>query len=358
MGLINPFMNKIVIGSGDLELEAKAGTSLLVKDIKIYNPATNYITVSIERETVGYFRVGGSLGNQLPISNQILKHSHPLVASGTGSGSTLNHIKIKDADGTAKSALIGLYDATSITVDKAVQYEYLPKSIDKTIINYMRTKGWLRGYPIAEGEKLTITGAQQTGSIQIVEYEEYEAGDIKNTDPNGSKSDNHIYILYGQPSGNITTAGDHEIVTNINPRPFPKFPFADKVPANTEIELLGLLSSEVMDLYSSSDYVRTKYLKLYKEEEVLFDKDKNGLLFYGIGQGIIDRDDIATGVSVIGGYSTIDNREPFLFNPSLIFKSGEQLVTYVTTETSSSVSNSEIAKANLEIGYIVRYKKV
>ncbi|MQY78064.1 MAG: hypothetical protein GH151_02545, partial [Bacteroidetes bacterium] len=56
---------KTVIGNTDLELEAKTGQGLLIKNIMIFDPTLNYITVSISKTTVGYFRVGGGLGSHL-----------------------------------------------------------------------------------------------------------------------------------------------------------------------------------------------------------------------------------------------------------------------------------------------------
>jgi len=358
MALRNPYMIKTVIGDDDLILEAKAGTSLLVKDIGIYNPANNYIEVSIERESVGYFRVGGSLGNHLSIVNNPLTHSHGLRTDPTDQSITPTYHLIVNADGGSIPPYFVDVSGAERKQRNALQYDYTPRKVKSSVIGLAREKGWFTGFPVGEGEKFSITGAAQSDAIQFVIYEEYDAGDMTPEMPNGSRAKENTYFLYGYPSKDVDSAGDVEIDTNRNPRPYPKFPFTDKVPANVEIDLLAILGSEVADWISFSDYVRTRYLKLWYEEEVLFDSDKKGLLYYGIGQGVFPGNDIAIGYSVVGNYSDVDGREPFIFPAPKTFRSGEQLVTQINIETSPTVTLTKITNTNLEICYIVKYRKV
>jgi hypothetical protein len=58
MGLLQPLAVKTVLGDTDLELKADPGESFLIKDIRIYNPASNYVTLQTSKTTVGYYRVG------------------------------------------------------------------------------------------------------------------------------------------------------------------------------------------------------------------------------------------------------------------------------------------------------------
>ena len=43
MALREPYMVKTVLGDNDLSLIAEAGQSLLIKNIFIHNPASNYL---------------------------------------------------------------------------------------------------------------------------------------------------------------------------------------------------------------------------------------------------------------------------------------------------------------------------
>ncbi|MDP1624503.1 MAG: hypothetical protein Q8L64_01920, partial [bacterium] len=54
-----------VLGDTNLELKADPGEAFRVWDIMIDKPASNYITLKIEKTTVGYFRVGTGLGSHL-----------------------------------------------------------------------------------------------------------------------------------------------------------------------------------------------------------------------------------------------------------------------------------------------------
>jgi len=54
MALKEPLMVKTVEGATDLELEADTGESILVKDIQVYNPASNYATIRVGKTVAGY----------------------------------------------------------------------------------------------------------------------------------------------------------------------------------------------------------------------------------------------------------------------------------------------------------------
>jgi len=60
MALIEPFMIKTEMGLGAddvVELEAKTGESLLVKDVIIRASTDEYVVLEIDKTTVGFFRV-------------------------------------------------------------------------------------------------------------------------------------------------------------------------------------------------------------------------------------------------------------------------------------------------------------
>ncbi|GAI77704.1 unnamed protein product, partial [marine sediment metagenome] len=135
---------KTQLGNVDLELEAKTGQGLIIKNIQIFSPLTNYITCSISKTTVGYFRVGGVLGSHLSF-----------------------HIG---------SVYEPFFDTFTGRINQTTLLEYLTKL------------GLFTGYPVASGEKFLITGAKQDGAIQCVEYEIWEAADITPEMENGSKS--------------------------------------------------------------------------------------------------------------------------------------------------------------------------
>jgi len=59
MALIEPYMVKsdLDLGADEvLELEAKSGESLLVKDVVVYGTDDSYVLLEIDKTTVGFFR--------------------------------------------------------------------------------------------------------------------------------------------------------------------------------------------------------------------------------------------------------------------------------------------------------------
>jgi len=317
MALKEPFMVKSELNITDdiaVELEARTGESLLVKDVIIYGASDEYILLEVDKTTVGFFRVDGHvLGSHLP-SNR------------TRAGNDQRW--------------------TGFRADSSI-----------TLLSYMIRKGWMRGYPVAEGQTFRVkpyTTGKSLGNVIII-YEKYDAGDIKSTDDNGSESKSYTFVNYGRPSSTLTSAGDYEINTCVTTKEFPDFPFGKEVPSKTTIEILGILGSEVIDYDSSDSYSYTKYLKMFKGRTCLFDRDKNGLPFYAfVFSAITAGTYTARGFSVIGNYSAVDRREPFIPPTPLVFKEGEEVKVYITVGQATNAGG--ISAKYAEIAFIERVK--
>ncbi|MBA7554898.1 hypothetical protein ES705_47537 [subsurface metagenome] len=286
MALISKRNFKTKLGNVDLELEAKTGQGLIIKNIFVYNPLTNYITVSISKTTVGYFRVGGGLGSHLPF---------PIGRNW--------HENINDVPGHINHT---------------------------TLLTLLSNLGLFTGYPVASGEKFLITGAKQDGAFQCVEYEIWEAADITPEMENGSKSTSYLYVNYGRSSDTINVETDVILDTANNPKEFPDFPFANIVPAGRNIELHGILASDVkMGGVGGADTTYTEFLKFMMGKVFLFDEDRQGLLYSGCpAPAPFGFNYVAEGQSVGGNYSDVDLRLPFLFDPPIIFPQGQELTIY------------------------------
>jgi len=316
MALKEPFMVKSSFGVGAdtaVELEAKTGESLLVKDVIIWESDDEYCLLEIDKTTVGFFRVD----------------AHVLSS----------HLPIVRANAESDRRWMGYLAESSIT-----------------LISYMIRKGWMRGYPVAEGQTFRVkpfTSGKKLNNVIII-YEKYDAGDIKSTDDNGSESRTYTFVNYGRPEENLTDAKDYEVNTCVTTEEFPDFPFAKPVPSKTTIDILAILGSESIDYDDASNYVYTKYLKAFKGRVCLFDKDKNGLPFYQpTFTGITTKTFFGRGISVIGNYSADDRRQPFVPPTPLTFKEGEELKVYITTGV---VGNT--ATINAKYGEIAFVEKV
>jgi len=285
MALISKRNFKTQLGNVDLELEAKTGQGLIIKNIMIFDPTLNYITVSISKTTVGYFRVGGGLGNHLSFHVGSFESAHPLVHVG--------------------------------------------KVGQNTILSYLSNLGLFTGYPVASGETFLITGAKKSTSVQCVEYEILEEADISPEMENGSKSTSYLYINYGQSGASISVATDVILDTANNPAEFPDFPYGKIVPANRNIELHGILASDVVFPTTSANYIYSQFLKFMQGKTFLFDEDRQGLLFLApINAGSLGTHHPALGNSVGGNYTNIDLKYPFMFDPPIIFPQGQELTVY------------------------------
>lgn len=318
MGLVNNYMVKNAIGKTagqTLELEADPGQSFLVKDIMIGNNDATYLDVTVDKAMVGRFRTYGELGNHLGFPYGMCK-----------------------------------------AFDAAVGLRLKPV---KTLLELLGDMGVFTGYPIAEGQKLVLSpsvAAEYLGDIAIV-YEEYEGGDIAADQENGSDSAEYFIVNYGDKGSAITTAGTHHIATQNSPTEFPEFPFGKVVPAKTEIDLIGILASDAYDWDDSTHISYTTYLKLVRERSVLFDDDRNGLLFKG---DVADATDVDTfygiGQSMLGNYSDVDIKKPYIFPDPVTFGAGEELNIYTT---SAIVTNAaSIAQTGTEIGLIMKIRRV
>lgn len=370
MALVEPFMGKHVTlsASQNFELEADSGEAFLIKDIHVYNPANSYIKVLIDKVTVGYFRVKGDLGNHLPFLSLKNKHSHGLdvgTLSSAGDVTSFQRAELKTASGgVAGQFLLGDASYDWVDVDEFVQYNEQGVNVKETVLGYLGRIGVFKGYPVAEGQKLTIIedGSSTQQADVYVEYEKYTPDDISPEMPNGSESTEYMFINYGQPSSALAVDTTTEIDNMISPAEFPRFPYESDVPAKTEIEIVSILASPVSVAGDSSNYgIRTKYLKLQREREVMFDEDRNGLLFWQTDYGQVANDiRVGGGMSVIANKSDVDAGDGFEKLRGRTFKSGEDLDIYITTGHIGSTEGTPktISVSRGEIGLVEIVRRV
>lgn len=264
------------------DLEANSGESFLVKAVFNALPATKtdtYLTFKIDNVTVGYYRCVGKSGNHL----------------GDASGST----------------------------------------VGRNLMRFLVDRGLPFSLPVAEGQKLNVSRPAGTGKIVIL-YDRYDAGDIRADMPNGTASKSYGFLQYLRESAVLAASGDMLLDTSITPAEFPDFPAGKPVPARMRIRLHGIAGCPVADFVSVDNGFYTTYLKLVRDREVLFDENRAGFLFWG--------DDAATQAAIytlpkgiIGSgaeYAESDafwaNKQPLMFDPALVFESGEELLIYLT----------------------------
>lgn len=359
MAIREPWLVKTVLGTTKPQLRADPGEAFMVKNIFVRDPAGSYLTVRTEKATVGYFRVGGTLGSHLAFRRGRAQHSHTMRVDGGAPGGTWRDARLRNGNNVNQSLGVRAESAVPVDVYDAVRvllwsgFHHNP-----TILNYLAQLGIFKGFPVAEGETLSIEGMEGANSITLMEYEQWDPADIKPDMENGSKSKEYFFMNYGNTGAIINTVGDHLFDTGVTPAEFPDFPYGKTVPAKHEVEILGICASPFAPGENDGTiYTRTKWLKLMREREVLFDEDRNGILFWSrhaAADGLQDMK--AEGFTLIGNLSEWDNNPPLMFPAPLKFVAGDELNIYVTTEIGTT--GKDISLAAQEIALIEKVKRV
>lgn len=360
MGLKQPFAIKTVLGDTDLELTADPGESFLIKDILTHYCSATYCTIRVDKTTVGYFRQGGPLGAHIFRLANWNRHSHGITINVDQPASATADYKIRNASdeyiNLLMPAVTGGEIAGNYRFNEAVQRVTGGRS--ETLLKYLDRLGHWKGFPVAEGETLKITGVARSNAKQVLVYEIHDAGDQSPESENGSKSKSYMFLNYGNCGASINTNGDSLYTTSQSPAEFPAFPFGSVVPAKHEIELLGICASPFAPSENDdTNYIYTQFLKLVKDREVLFDEDRQGIIFDNRQNDLTARvDSIAQGFSLIGNKSEYDLNDPFMFNPPLKFVPGDELAIYVTTV--KAANGQDIATNEHEICLIERVTRL
>ena len=287
-----------VTGSSEIALEAKADESFMVKSVYILGPTGTSITLRTGRTSVGFFRTSGALGN------------HLFFPPGGADAQVLEN---------------------------------------QNILSLGFSQGWFRGYPVPAGYTFSGSGPATSDCVQSVLYDEYDPGDVTASMPNGPDSVELDYISYGNTGGAISTAATTNLDTQVNDSEFAAFPFGAVVPSNSEISWHCILASSFAPSENDgSDDLATQYLKITRDREVLFDKDRNGLPYYQ-ALGAQSADAISQGAALGGNQSDTDDRSPFILPEALSFSGGQNVAVEWTTHIAGSAQNFNTA--DQEVGF-------
>lgn len=267
------------------KLEANAGESFLIRGLYVAPETDNtYLVLKVDRKTVGAYRIYGRSGNHLGVMNNGYIH--------------------------------------------------------KNLMEFLQSKGVNCSIPVAEGQAFTVSSVG-TSPVVVIVYDTYDAGDIRADMPNGTDSKEYMFIQYMNSSTAVVSEQTVELDTSLSPAEFPDFPCGKSVPANTEIDILGLVGCPCGEGFSSSAYIGSTYLKMVKEREVLFDEDRNGIPFfyqyeklnpsYNAGFALIGACvSMRTYDFGMGLTYNVTLGDPLMFEPALKFRSGEELLMYMS----------------------------
>lgn len=219
-----PFMVKenFAGATANLELTAKVGESLLIKQLRVgaLHPK-GFTECFINRLSVGFWYTGDIKANHL---------------------------------------------------EQCSETDVLPNVFER-----LQQLAVFNGYPVAEGEtfeiKPAVVGDSVVGGIF---YEVHDSGDIKAEDDCGSKSKSYMFLNYGTNKAQIEIDSYGPLDKSRNPSEYPGFPFGEVVPAGHEIDIMGILLMDWKGLVDNSAK-HMRYLRLTKDRKVMFNDDRRGI---------------------------------------------------------------------------------
>lgn len=224
MGLKQSFMVKenMAAATASLELTAKVGESLLIKELRVAaRYGHGFCESLIDRLSVGFFYIGDRDANHLEQLSE---------------GCTLPNV-----------------------FERLIQL------------------GVFNGYPIAEGETFEIRPAVKGADIVgAIFYEIHDAADMTAEMDCGSKSKSYMFLNYGTNTAEIAVSTYGPLDKTRNPSEYPAFPYGAVVPAGHEIDICGVL---LMDWKGAVDdtAAEMRYLRMTKDRKVLFNDDRRGI---------------------------------------------------------------------------------
>lgn len=320
MALRNKGMVRSFSGTANRTITARSGESLLITAVRGIEWGQAFVSFFTDKTKVAAFAQTGALGGHLssPSSHDPFQTAlgYPTLSGPSGGGAVGN------------------------------------------LLDLMRDRGVLLGFPVAEGQTFLMPGTFSATGFCSVMYDEYDAGDQLSAMPNGSDSKEYVFVSYGRPASAPTGGGDVHITAAQSGAEFPQFPWSGPVPANHRMTVLGILASDWTKVDAAvANFWSTRYLKLVRDREVLFDLERNGLPLHGWNDSVIvSQSVVGSGDSVTGSYSVSDRRKPLMLDPPLVFEAGQELDVYVNYAVGGAPP--AVAVAEMQVGLIFKVERL
>ena len=304
MALKEPFMVFHGLGSNEYTLSPGYNEGIVIKKIYVPRPVDDFLVIYIQKTLAGFWSLGAvNPGNNLYYPGK---------------------------------------QSWNAFVDPVQEFPAFlgGEACDENVYNYFVELGLFRPYRVAEGETITFRTLNKTNFELIVQYEVYDSADVDPAEPNGSKSDeydfvNYIAVSYPEP-------GDKVFDMTWDPSEFPAFPVGERVPADYQITIWGIVGIPVLYLGGTSSNLRTTAVKIVRNRKVLFDEAKKGIPFYGAPEGTyIGVEDCYLTVtsSLIRGHSQIDQHHALILPQPIVAEPGEELEFRLVLEGNYSLSS-------------------
>jgi len=231
------------------------------------------------------------------------------------------------------------------------------QSRGKNLIDELNKRGVNVSYPIATGESFTIRNVPANVYVKIV-YEIYDEGDITKVMPNGSEAKEYYLLNYGNIGlGDIIANTYCRLNQSFLPEELPGFPFNEGVPANTEIDLIGMFGVPSYFGRTTNIATYTERLRLVRGRVTMFTKQVDGFLFESATKtGTVHT--FTYGVSQLGFGSDLNIHNVLFFPKPITFTPGEELGVYVKFGPDVTATGIPVTVARMRLGFIERIRRI
>jgi len=194
---------------------------------------------------------------------------------------------------------------------------------------YLFNKGVWPGYPVADGQSVTLTNTVGANFNGMLVVDEYDASDIRRDMINGSDASEMTYVCYGSTGASINAAGEYQYSSAAMPTGFMTFPFGATVPAGYQANVLALMFSGRVVNASATGYTTSLVgYKFMSQRQVLFAKDRTYIPCNMSNPGAVSTFYIGFDTGPSGDYTNVSYKEPWFFDTPLQFNEGDDLTIY------------------------------
>jgi hypothetical protein len=194
---------------------------------------------------------------------------------------------------------------------------------------YLFKRGVWPGYPVADGQSITLTNTVGSNCNGMLVVDEYDASDIRRDMTNGSDASEMVYVCYGSTGASISAAGEYQYTSASMPTGFVTFPFGATVPAGYQANVLALMfSGRVLNGSTGGWTTSLVGYKFMSQRQVLFAKDRTYIPCNFTNPGTTSTFYIGFDTSPSGDYTNVSYKEPWIFDSPLVFNEGEDLTIY------------------------------
>ena len=184
----------------------------------------------------------------------------------------IQEIKVANPNALTDSFEV-MIKTTTMAVIPAYLLPYVPHSNNTlTLFRYVKQKyADFPTYKVLNGETFKVIPESTFDQLEVV-YKIYDKGDIRADEPGTRLSAVRPFIVTFYNSQSITASGTYRIDAVLGDPKVPKYPLLERVPADKEVEIYGIAVHT-----TANGNTKATYLRMWKEETVLFDEDKKGL---------------------------------------------------------------------------------